>query len=137
MFSPGGEFYPEAWKLLARELAEAAEGLQNVVFVSDFIYSDACFFEDWTDQYRQSLARLDRQLASLCDVVLDACYGNLLIYKGTEIFKDFYEGESQKLTSRLSKEYPLGITNGHSANIKEHPLGITNGHSANIKETLE
>lgn len=90
MFPPDGGFYPEAWKRLARELAEATEHLQNVVFVSDFIYSDACFFEDLTDQYRQCLAALDRQLAARCDVVLEACYGNLLIYKGTELFEPFY-----------------------------------------------
>ena len=36
--------------------------------------------------------------------------------------------------SANNEEYPSGITNGHSANNEEYPSGITNGHSANNEE---
>ena len=54
-------------------------------------------------------------------------------YRGYEL-KEYPSGITNGHTAN-NKEHPSGITNGHSANNKEHPSGITNGHSANNKET--
>ena len=54
----------------------------NAVFVSDYIYSDAIRYDAFTENYRASLAMLDRSLASVCDTVIELCAGNVIFHKG-------------------------------------------------------
>ena len=62
-------------------LAIAAKA-QNAVFVSDYLYSDAARYDAFTENYRASLARIDRALAGVCDVVIELCAGNVIFHKG-------------------------------------------------------
>lgn len=84
MFRPGGEFDADAGKRVAEELVEFAKRTGNTVFVSDFIYSDANLFDEYTESYRKGLAWIDRQLAAVCDQVIEVAYGNLFTYGGKE-----------------------------------------------------
>ena len=63
-------------------LLEIAEKTANAVFVSDYIYSDAARYDDFTQNYRSSLAAIDRALAKTCDTVIEVCAGNLIVHKG-------------------------------------------------------
>lgn len=67
---------------VARELERFCDAVKNAVFVSDYIYSDACDYGDLTEVYRKSLALLDRTLAARCDGVLEICAGNQIWHKG-------------------------------------------------------
>jgi adenosylcobinamide kinase/adenosylcobinamide-phosphate guanylyltransferase len=51
--------------------------------VSDFIYSDAFIYDEFTENYRKSLAYIDRQCAQACDIVLEAYAGNIIAHKGS------------------------------------------------------
>ena len=66
---------------LTEELAEFAKSTGNTVFVSDYIYSDAHRFDDFTEHYRSGLALLDRTLAGVCDQVIEVSYGMKYLYK--------------------------------------------------------
>ena len=83
MFPVDGTVNMEAHVRLERELLALLEAFPNIVLVSDGIYSDAWRYESLTETYRQHLAWLDRSLAHACDVVLEAAYGNLVVFKGS------------------------------------------------------
>ena len=63
-------------------LLEIARRAGNAVFVSDYIYSDAARYDEFTEEYRSSLASIDRALAQACDTVIEVCAGNLVVHKG-------------------------------------------------------
>lgn len=67
---------------VARELEQFCDAVKNAVFVSDYIYSDAEIYDEFTEGYRRSLALLDRTLARRCDAVLEICAGNRIWHKG-------------------------------------------------------
>lgn len=81
MFAPDG-FHPEAAEKIAVELCEFAKRAPNTVFVSDFIYSDAALYDDWTETYRRGLAHIDHALANACDRVIEVVNGQIICYKG-------------------------------------------------------
>lgn len=71
-------------------LLEIADRAGNAVFVSDYIYSDAARYDEFTENYRKDLASIDRAMAEKCDVVIEACAGNLIIHKGKEIYETVF-----------------------------------------------
>jgi len=82
MFTAGGRVDMEAHVHLKHELLALLEACPNVVLVSDGIYSDAWRYRPLTEAYRQRLAWLDCELTKACDVVLEAAFGNLAVFKG-------------------------------------------------------
>ena len=81
MFSPDG-FHPEAAAKIADELCRFVGRAPKTVLVSDFIYSDAMEYDEWTLAYRRGLAQIDRALARACDRVIEVCAGQIICYKG-------------------------------------------------------
>ncbi len=77
-----GEVDFAAGERVARELCELAEKVGSIVFVSDYIYSDAVHYDDFTENYRQALAHCDRELAKICDTVVEINWGIPILYKG-------------------------------------------------------
>lgn len=76
-----GNIYPDAYIKVAEDLLKLSESVENIVFVSDYIYSDARFFDEFTEDYRKGLAYIDRKLAQVCDRVCEVTYGNVIEYK--------------------------------------------------------
>ena len=81
MFSASGINMDAPAKLEA-ELVEFVRRAPKVVLVSDYIYSDANLYDDWTEAYRRGLARIDRALAAACDNVLEVVHGRVIVHKG-------------------------------------------------------
>lgn len=73
---------PDAAARSINGLLEIAGRAANAVFVSDYIYSDAARYDEFTETYRSSLASIDRELAKVCDTVIEVCAGNLIVHKG-------------------------------------------------------
>ena len=73
---------PQAGEKCARELEQLARSVENIVLVSDYIYSDAARYDETTEVYRKSLAETDRRLAAISDVVLELSAGNVIVHKG-------------------------------------------------------
>lgn len=69
-------------KRCGADILEFAQTVQNAVFVSDYIYSDAQRYSPSTEQYRKCLAEIDRQLAKFCDVVIEVSAGQMIFHKG-------------------------------------------------------
>ena len=66
----------------ADELVSFAGAVRHVVFVSDYIYSDAERYSATTEMYRKCLAEIDRRLALVCDTVIEVSAGHPIIHKG-------------------------------------------------------
>lgn len=67
---------------VAEELRRFAGRAGNAVFVSDFIYSDAGRYDEYTDRYLRGLALCDRTLADCCDAAVEVCVGTFTVHKG-------------------------------------------------------
>lgn len=65
-----------------RDLVTFAEQVENVVFVSDGIYADAAVYDETTELFRRQLALIDRELAQVCDTVIEFSAGIPIIRKG-------------------------------------------------------
>lgn len=72
----------EAANRCADELVEFAKTVRHVVFVSDYIYSDAERYSESTEMYRKCLADIDRRLAAVCDTVVEMSAGQPIIHRG-------------------------------------------------------
>lgn len=78
-------------KKVGKELEEMIQALENIVIVSDYIFSDADRFFDETKQYQKGLAYLDRVCAKNCDIVMEICFGNPIIHKGGDVYETLME----------------------------------------------
>ena len=72
----------DAAKRCGDELVEFAKHVRHVVYVSDYIYSDAERYSESTEAYRKSLADVDRRLAKICDTVVEVAAGQYFVHKG-------------------------------------------------------
>ena len=82
MFRPDGSVDLSAPERVAGELTTLSRRLKHIVFVSEYIYSDALRYGELTEEYRRGLAYIDRCLAAACDTVAEVSFGGRLIYKG-------------------------------------------------------
>jgi adenosylcobinamide kinase/adenosylcobinamide-phosphate guanylyltransferase len=80
-----GAYVSGAGEKVAAELSKLLETASNIVLVSDYIYSDAVFYDEYTENYIKSLAEIDKTCAKLCDSVLEACCGCIITHKGVYI----------------------------------------------------
>ncbi len=84
LFDPAQDYAldPEAGPRCTRDLEALARRGKHVVFVSDYIYSDAHHYDETTQCYRRQLADIDRRLAQVCDTVVEASAGQYIVHKG-------------------------------------------------------
>lgn len=73
---------PEAARRCTGELIAFAKTVRHVVFVSDSVYADGERYSETTECYRSFLADIDRQLARLCDTVIEVSAGQAIVHKG-------------------------------------------------------
>jgi len=85
MFLQDGSVDREAYERIGKELLEVLDQVQNIVIVSDYMYSDAFVYEPLTEMYRKHLATLDTLMAKHCDVVLETTYNQIVVHKGEGI----------------------------------------------------
>ena len=72
----------DAARQVADDLIAFSKWVENVIFVSDYIYSDARRYSESTEQYCKCLAQIDRRLAQACDTVLEVSAGQIIVHKG-------------------------------------------------------
>ena len=82
-------FLPPDWKMdvsagetCGDDIVTFARNVDNIVIVSDYIYSDAIRYDAVTETYRRLLAAIDRKIAAVSDVVLELSAGNRIVHKG-------------------------------------------------------
>ena len=75
MFDEQGRFDKGAAERVAKDCTAFAKATGNTVFVSDYIYGDAERYDALTEEYRRALATVDRELAKVCDQVIEVSAG--------------------------------------------------------------
>lgn len=83
MFSAAG-IDMDAPRRVALALEEFVHRTKCAVLVSDYIYSDAAIYDEWTEAYRGGLAMIDRRLAACCENVIEVSAGNIICHKGVQ-----------------------------------------------------
>jgi len=67
---------------VSKELEKLCDSVKNIVFVSDYIYSEADNYSEYTKEFLKALSTVDKTLARKCDTVVEVCLGNINILKG-------------------------------------------------------
>ncbi len=73
---------PAAAERCRNGLLRLAREAKNAVFVSDWLYSDAARYDEFTENYRRDLASIDRALAEVSDTVIEMAAGIPVCRKG-------------------------------------------------------
>lgn len=60
----------------------------NIVIVTDYLFSDSIVYDNYTENFRKELGKLNRDIAKLSDIVIECCFNNKIIHKGKEIIGD-------------------------------------------------
>jgi adenosylcobinamide kinase/adenosylcobinamide-phosphate guanylyltransferase len=84
LFTPENNYLPDetaASRVLAG-LKQLISGAANVVFVSDYLFSDAIRYDSSTEAFRSGLGLIHRELAALCDTVVEVASGQIILHKG-------------------------------------------------------
>ena len=81
MFSREGTDMGAAERILP-EIRRVLETCEHMVVVSDGIFSDAAFYDEYTEAYREGLGLLQRETAAMCDIVLEMTAGVPKVLKG-------------------------------------------------------
>ena len=85
MFTPDGCIHENAHEKITNGLTQILTKVNNIVIVSDYLYSDAIIYDPLTEQYRKSLAALDCFAAKHCDAVLEVCHTHVITHKGASV----------------------------------------------------
>jgi adenosylcobinamide kinase/adenosylcobinamide-phosphate guanylyltransferase len=85
MFRTDGSIYTDAYEKIAAGICTILDQIENIVIVSDYIYGDALPYDSLTEEYRKSLAVLDRLAAKHCDTVLEVCHTQVITHKGEDL----------------------------------------------------
>ena len=84
LFTPERNYVPDetAAERVLEGLKQLISGCENVVFVSDYLFSDAVRYDASTDAFRSALGFIHRGLAQVCDTVAEVSSGQILLHKG-------------------------------------------------------
>jgi len=81
MFDADGNVDPASASKIINGITQIMGTIENIVIVSDYIYSDALVYDPMTDLYRKSLAQIDRAVAQMSDVVLEVSFSNVIVHR--------------------------------------------------------
>jgi len=67
---------------VAAGLEKLAGASENIVFVSDYLFSDALRYDSSTEAFRKGLGDIHIKLAHICDTVIEVSSGQIILHKG-------------------------------------------------------
>ena len=81
----GKEFIKEVNIDILDGLEEIVNSADNVVIVSDYLFSDSMQYDCYTENFRKEIGVVNRKLAKIADTVVECSYGNIIYHKGKVI----------------------------------------------------
>ncbi|MGL4336400.1 MAG: bifunctional adenosylcobinamide kinase/adenosylcobinamide-phosphate guanylyltransferase, partial [Turicibacter sp.] len=85
----GTEFRAAISEKIAKTIKELANHVKNIVIVSDYVFSDAIQYDDYTNVYKKELGHINCEVATFSHVVIESISNHLIIHKGKE--EAYYE----------------------------------------------
>ena len=76
-----------AGKRCTEQIKELAFSVENIVIVSDYIFTDANIYDEDTQFFIKSLAQIGNSIAQYADVVIEMNFGNATVHKGKDIYE--------------------------------------------------
>ncbi|MBP1554131.1 MAG: bifunctional adenosylcobinamide kinase/adenosylcobinamide-phosphate guanylyltransferase [Oscillospiraceae bacterium] len=70
-----------------KDIRQLAETVNNIIIVSDYIFSDAENYDESTKLFCKSLADIGNDIATYADVVIEMNIGNATVHKGKDIYE--------------------------------------------------
>lgn len=77
----GKEFIKEVNIDILDGLEEIVNSADNVVIVSDYLFSDSMQYDCYTESFRKELGIINRKLAIIANTVVECSYGNIIYHK--------------------------------------------------------
>ncbi len=90
MFLPDGSIDKFSADRVSIQLTNLISKVKNIVIVSDYIYSDAVLYDEFIKLYQKGLAQVDKTSALLADVVIEICYSQKIIHKGSNLYETIF-----------------------------------------------
>lgn len=81
MFRENGSMNLDCFDEVRDDIYSFSKKASNIVMVSDAIGCDGMKFDDFTETYRMTLARLEREIASYYDRVVEVSVGHIVEWK--------------------------------------------------------
>ena len=78
----GKDFVKEVNEDIVNGILEIINSSNNVVIVSDYLFSDSIQYDCYTESFRKELGIINRKLANISDTVVECSYGNIIYHKG-------------------------------------------------------
>ena len=85
------DFIPNVSEKIYSEIEELTKNINNVVIVTDYLFSDGIIYDDYTETFRGEIGRLNIALAKIADVVIEYSFNNEIIHKGENYVRDLNE----------------------------------------------
>ena len=87
MFNDGSFIINVSDKIL-NEIKLINKRVENLIIVTDYLFSDGIIYDNYTESFRREMGKLNINLASIADVVIEYSFNNEIIHKGRkEIMK--------------------------------------------------
>ncbi len=64
--------------------------IENLIIVSNEVFSDSLNYDSETIQYIKNIAEINKNIARKADIVVEICCGLPIIYKGKELFNEIF-----------------------------------------------
>ncbi|MBF0996124.1 MAG: bifunctional adenosylcobinamide kinase/adenosylcobinamide-phosphate guanylyltransferase, partial [Lachnospiraceae bacterium] len=77
-----GSYDPEAGERVREDLETFLREAENVVLVFDSLYSDTTKLDEGSESFRRALAQLQICAAKSCDLCIEICLGEAVVWKG-------------------------------------------------------
>lgn len=77
----GKDFIKEVNKEIVDGILEIIKLANNVVIVSDYLFSDSIQYDCYTESFRKEIGIINRKLAKFADNVVECSYGNTIYHK--------------------------------------------------------
>lgn len=84
----GKEFNESVHKMILDHIKALGTKVSNLVIVSDYVFSDGIKYDSYTEAFKRELGKINFELASFSDVVIEASFGNLIFHKGKEVLRN-------------------------------------------------
>ena len=84
----GKEFNESVHSNILKDIKSLGTKVSNLVIVSDYVFSDGIKYDSYTESFKRELGKINCELASFSDVVIEASFGNLIFHKGEEVLED-------------------------------------------------
>lgn len=83
----GKDFIKEVNKEIVDGVLEIIKSVNNVVLVSDYLFSDSIQYDCYTESFRKEIGIINRKLAEIADNVIECSYGNIIYHKNLSKIK--------------------------------------------------